>query len=169
MERKRTLREINGEILELTEELIDAQDSAEETAIIESLDALAIERDKKLDNIAYVRLQMKSDVKAIDAEIKRLQARKHATENAGKRLDGYVMEELRRAGMKRHRGKLANLTISKSPMCCVITNADAIPAAFVEERTEVVIKKKDAIAYHRDTNEDVTGLKFVQSEHLRIK
>lgn len=157
MERKRTLRQINGEILELTEELIDAQDSAEETALIEALDALAIERNQKLDNIAYVRLQMKSDVKAIDAEIKRLQARKQATENAGKRLDGYVMEELRRAGIKRHKGQLANLTITPSPMCCVITNADAIPDAFIEERREVVIKKQAAIQYHRDTHEAVTG------------
>ena len=166
---KRTLRQINGEILELTEELIDARDSAEQTAIIEALDALALERNQKLDNIAYVRLQMKSDVKAIDAEIKRLQSRKLATENAGKRLDGYVMEELRRAGIKRHKGNLANLTISKSPMCCIITDPTAIPAAFVETRTEVVIKRAEAIKYHRDTHEDVTGLKFVQSEHLRIK
>ena len=166
---KRTLRQINAQILELTEALIDAHDAAEATAILEAIDALALQRTQKLDNIAYVRLQMKSDVKAIDAEIKRLQARKHATENAGKRLDGYVMEELRRAGIKRHKGKLANLTISKSPMCCIVTDADAIPAAFVEERTEVVIKKQAAIQYHRDTHEDVTGLKFVQSEHLRIK
>ena len=112
---------------------------------------------------------MKSDVKAIDAEIKRLQARKHATENAGKRLDFYVMEELRRAGLKRHTGKLANLTITKSPMCCIVTDETAIPDVFVEERREVVIKKQDAIKYHRDTLEDVTGLKFVQGEHLRIK
>ena len=167
---KRTLRQINAQILDLTEELIDAQDSAEETeTIIEAIDALAIERDKKLDNIAYVRLQMKSDVKAIDAEIKRLQARKHATENAGRRLDGYVMEELRRAGIKRHKGKLANLTITKSPMCAIVLNIDDVPDAFVEERREVVIKKAEAITYHRDTHEDVTGLKFVQGEHLRIK
>lgn len=166
---KRTLREINQEILDLTDELIDAQDAAEATAIIEAIDALAIERDKKLDNIAYVRLQMKSDVKAIDAEIKRLQARKHATENAGKRLDGYVMEELRRAGIKRHRGKLANLTITKSPMCCIVLNADDIPDTFKETRTEIVIKKSDAIKYFRDTQQDVSGLKFHQGEHLRIK
>ena len=166
---KRTLRQINAQILDLTEELIDAHDAAEATAILEAIDALAIERTQKLDNIAYVRLQMKSDVKAIDAEIKRLQARKQATENAGKRLDGYVMEELRKAGIKRHKGQLANLTITQSPTCCIVIDATAIPDAFIEERREVVIKKQAAIQYHRDTHEAVTGLKFVQSEHLRIK
>jgi hypothetical protein len=166
---KKTLRQINAEILDLTDELIDAQDSAEENAIIEALDALALERDKKLDNIAYVRLQMKSDVKAIDAEIKRLQARKHATENAGRRLDGYVMEELKRAGIKRHKGKLANLTISKSPMCAIVTNMDDIPDCFKETRTETVVKKSDAIKYFRETQQAVSGLKFIQGEHIRIK
>ena len=169
MEKKRTLREINAEILDLTDELIDAHDAEEQKAIIQAIAALQIERDKKLDNIAYVRLQMKSDVKAIDAEIKRLQARKIATENAGRRLDDYVMEELRRAGIKRHKGKFANLTISKSPLACVVTDPTAIPDIFMETRTEHFIKKSEAIKYHRDTEEQVTGLKFVQSEHLRIK
>lgn len=169
MEKKRTLRQINAEILDLTDELIDAYEPEEQTAIIHAIDALEMERDKKLENIAHVRLQMKSDVKAIDAEIKRLQARKFATENAGKRLDDYVMEELKKAGIKRHKGKLANLTIAKSPLACVVTDPDAIPDAFIETRTEHFIKKKEAIQYHRDTHENVTGLKFVQSEHLRIK
>ena len=166
--RKKTLRQINAQILDLTEELIDAQDSAEADAIIEALDALALERNKKLDNIAYVRLQQKSDVKAIDTEIKRLQARKTAIENAGKRLDLYVMVELKNAGLKSHRGKLANLTISKSPMCAIVLNEADVPESFKETRTETVIKKSDAIKYFRETQQDVSGLKFHQGEHIRI-
>ena len=165
---KRTLRQINAEIMNLTEELIDAQDAAEETAIIEALDALALQRNQKLDNIAYVRLQMKSDVKAIDAEIKRLQARKHATENAGKRLDGYVMEELRRAGKRSHKGKLANLTIAKSPVSCEVIDANAIPEAYREERTEVKILRSEAIRHYRETGEILSGMRFYQNDHLRI-
>lgn len=166
---KRTLRDINAEILLLTEDLIDAEDSATENAILESLDALALAREQKLENIAYVRLEMKSDVKAIDAEIKRLQARKKATENAGKRLDAYVMVEMQGAGIKRHEGKLATLTIAKSPVSCEIADMDAIPDAFREEVVEVKILKSDAIRHYNQTGEIVNGLHFYQNDHLRIK
>ena len=117
---RKTLRDITAEILELTAELIDATDAAEETAIIEALDALAIQRKQKLDNIAYVRLQMNSDIKSIDDEIKRLQARKKATENAARRLDGYVIVEMQRTGKRKHEGKYATLTIAKSPVSCEV-------------------------------------------------
>jgi len=166
---KQTLREINAEILDLTEELTDAADVTEQTAIIEALDALALQREQKLENIAYVRLQQKSDIKAIDAEIKRLQARKCAVENAGCRLDGYVMEELKKAGIKRHKGELANLTVAKSPVGCEIVDAEAIPEQFTEERVEVKILKSEAIQHYKTTGENIGGMRFYQNEHLRIK
>lgn len=164
-----TLREINAQIDALIQALIDAEDEAEETAILEALDALVLQRDQKLDNIAYVRLQMKSDVKSIDAEIKRLQARKQATENAGKCLDGYVMVELQRAGTRKHEGKYASLTIAKSPVSCEVVNPDVIPDAFTETVTEVKILKSEAIRHYRQTGELIDGLRFYQNEHIRIK
>ena len=162
-----TLREINAQILDLTDELIDAEDETEETAILEALDALAVARDQKLDNIAYVRLQMKSDVKSLDAEIKRLQARKQATENAGKRLDGYVLVELQRTGKRKHEGKYASLSIAKSPVGCEVVNPQVIPAEFTV--TETKILKSEAIRHYKNTGEIIDGMHFYQNEHVRIK
>lgn len=164
-----TLREINAQILELTDALIDAADESEETAILEALDALSLQREQKLENIAYVRLQLKSYVKAIAAEIKRLQARKQAMENAGKRLDGYVMVELQRAGKRKHEGTYASLTIAKSPVSCEVINPDMIPDAFTKTETVTKINKADAIRHYKSTGEIIDGLRFYQNEHLRIK
>ena len=166
---KRTLREINTEIVDLTEELVDAEDAAEETAIVEALDALALQREQKLENIAYVRLEQKSDVKAIDAEIKRLQARKKSIENAGVRLDAYVVSEMAQAGIRSHKGKLANLTIAKSPVSCEVIDPDVIPEEFTEIVTETKIKKSDAVRHYKETGEILPGMRFFQNEHLRIK
>lgn len=166
---RKTLREINQQILSLTAELIDAEDETEETAILSALDALALQREQKLDNIAYVRLQMKSDVKSIDEEIKRLQARKKATENAGKRLDGYVMVEMQQAGVKKHDGHFASMTIAKSPVSCEVIDVDAVPEAFTETVTETKINKADAIRHYKSTGEIIDGMRFYQNEHVRIK
>ena len=166
---RKTLHQINAEILNLTDELIDAVDEAEEMAILEALDALAIKREQKLENIAHVRLQMKSDVNAIDAEIKRLQARKNATENAARRLDGYVIVEMQRAGKRKHEGKLASLTIAKSPVSCQVIDPDVIPDAFTETVTETKINKADAIRHYKQTGEIIDGFRFYQNEHVRIK
>lgn len=166
---RRTLREINVQILDLTEELIDASDTAEETAILEALDALAQSRESKLEHIAYVRLEMKADTKAIDDEIKRLQGRKRATENAARSLDGYVMSEMRASGIRKHEGKLASLTIAKSPVSCEIVNPEVIPDEFTESVTEVKIKKSDAIRHYKSTGEIIDGMHFYQNEHVRIK
>lgn len=166
---KKTLRNINADIQDLTEELIDAEDDVEKTAILESLDALGLQREQKLENIAYVRLQMKADAKAIDEEIKRLQARKTATENAGRRLDNYVIHEMQEAGIKSHKGQLTNLTVSKSPVSCEIVDENAIPENFTEEVTQLKILKSDAIRHYKETGEIISGMRFYQNDHLRIK
>lgn len=166
---QRTLHQINQEIMNLTQELIDTEDEAEQNAIIEALDALALQQEQKLENIAYVRLQMKADNKAIDEEIKRLQARKNATENAGKRLDGYVMTELQHAGIRKHEGKLASLTIAMSPVSCEIVDPELIPEEWTETVTETKIKKSEAIRHYKQTGEILPGMQFRQNEHLRIK
>lgn len=166
---RKTLREINTEILELSEELVDAIDDAERTAIIEAIDALAIKRNEKLESIAHVRIQQKSDVIAIDAEIKRLCRRKQAIENAGKSLDIYTLTEMKTAGIKRYQGKLASITVAKSTMAAIVLNESDIPEPFIEVKTERIIKKADAIRYHKESGNPVAGFKFHQGEHLRIK
>lgn len=165
-----TLHQINAEIAALSEELIDsADDETEQTAIMHALDALALQREQKLENIAYVRIQMKADITAIDAEIKRLQARKRATENAAGRLDEYVMSEMKHAGITKYKGKLANITVAKSPVSCEIVDDTAVPDEYREVETTVKFLRSDAIRHYKQTGEILPGMKFYQNEHLRIQ
>jgi hypothetical protein len=53
-------------------------------------------------------------------------------------------------------------------MCAIVLNEADVPESFKETRTETVIKKSDAIKYFRETQQDVSGLKFHQGEHIRI-
>lgn len=166
---KITLREINENIRELTDEITDTQDPNEVDAIIQELDALALQREQKLENIAYVRLEQKSMCKTIDEEIKRLQGRKKAIESSGNRLDRYVLDEMSQAGIKTHKGQFASITVAKSPVSCEIIDADAIPEEFTETVTETKILKSEAIKHYKETGEILPGMAFGQKEHVRIK
>ena len=116
-----------------TQERIESEDEAEETAILVSLDALALQREQQLDNIACVR----------------------ATESAGKRLDGYVLVELQAAGKRKPAGKYASRTIAKSRISCEVIADTAIRAAFTE--TETTILKSEAIRHYKSTGEIIDG------------
>lgn len=166
---KRTLRDISTDILELTDQLADAQDSTEVDALMQELESLELQREAKLENIAYVRIQQKSDAKAIDAEIKRLQARKKALDAAGNRLDIYVLDQMSRAGIKTHKGHLASITVAKSPVSCEVIDLEAIPEEYIETVTETRILRSQAIKHYKETGEILPGFKFGQKEHVRIK
>lgn len=166
---KITLRHINENIRELTDALADAADSAEVDALMKELDALSLQREQKLENIAYVRLEQKSLCQTIDAEIKRLEARKKAIASAGKRLDLYVLDEMSRAGLKTHKGPLASITVAKSPVSCEIIDEAAVPAAYLKTETVTKILKADAIRHYKETGEILPGMAFGQRDHVRIK
>lgn len=167
----KTFREINAEIEKLITDLegLGSEQSEEETAILEALDSLAVERSEKLESIAYVRIQQKSDLKAIDEEIKRLQSRKKSIESAGRRLDGYCITCMSEAGIKRHKGKLASLTVAKSPLSAEVVNTEAVPDDYKESVTTEKILKAEAIQHFSQTGEIVEGFSIVQKEHLRIR
>lgn len=166
---KHTLREINNEIRNLVEELEDAEDEAEQNAILKELDALDTKHHEKMNSIASVRLNQKAQCKTIDEEIKRLQQRKKSIINAGERIDNYVLLEMKSRGIKSYKGDLASITRAKSPTSCRVTNGDAIPEEFTEEVVEVKILKKDIITHFKNTGEILPGVEMVQGEHIRIR
>lgn len=167
----KSFREINTQIADLITDLegLEAGQTEEETALLEALDSLAIERSEKLESIAYVRIQQKSDTKAIDDEIKRLQSRKKNIESAGRRLDQYCITCMSEAGIKKHTGKLASLTVAKSPLSAEVVNIDAVPVEYKEEVTTEKILKSEAIQHFKNTGEIVDGFSILQREHLRVK
>ena len=167
MDRKRTLREINNDILELTDAALDA-DCTEE--LESGLSNLEIERDEKIENIAYLRLEQKAEVQALDDEIRRLQSRKRAIENQGRWLDSYCVAEMLRAGIKLVVGKFVKLAVRKSPVS--FTHADDITELdpeFVTEEITYKVSKSDVARHFKATGEIPRGFEIVDNKHhIRI-
>jgi len=78
------------------QELVDPETG--EIADYEAFEALDMERNRKLENMACWIKNMKADVDGIAAEVKALQARKTAIAKRAERIAGYLQEAL--AGQK---------------------------------------------------------------------
>ena len=78
------------------QELVDPKTG--EIADYEAFEALDMERNRKLENMACWIKNMKADMDGIATEVKALQARKKVIENRTKRITAYLQEAL--AGQK---------------------------------------------------------------------
>lgn len=78
------------------QELVDPETG--EIADYEAFEALDMERNRKLENMACWIKNMKADMDGIATEVKVLQARKKVIENRTKRITAYLQEAL--AGQK---------------------------------------------------------------------
>lgn len=87
-----TLYEIDNRL----QELVDPETG--EIADYEAFEALDMERNRKLENMACWIKNMKADMDSIATEVKVLQARKKVIENRTKRITAYLQEAL--AGQK---------------------------------------------------------------------
>lgn len=90
-------KEKKQSLYDLTDELRSILFEAEEDDSIdieERLDALEIEFADKFDRIAWLIEQDKGDNEVIDAEIKRLQARKKSNTNRMERLKNYLIQNM---------------------------------------------------------------------------
>ena len=87
-----TLYDIDNQL----QELVDPETG--EIADYEAFEALDMERNRKLENMACWIKNMKADMDGIATEVKVLQARKKVIENRTKRITAYLQEAL--AGQK---------------------------------------------------------------------
>lgn len=172
-----TLREINDAIDAL---LLDTpyEDDDTEAEIQAQLAALNLKFDEKLENIGFVRLQMKADVKMLDAEIQRLIARKNGILKRGNWLDRYCIAEMLRAGIKSLKGKFLTIGRQASPVSADIPihpdtqepDISQIDGRFVEEVVTHKVHKREAIEHYKNTGEVPEGFTFIENnEHLRIR
>ncbi|MDG9671853.1 siphovirus Gp157 family protein [Hahella sp. CR1] len=130
------LYKITGKLLELQN--LDAGDDANlKQAVVDTLDAIEGEFQEKAVSVAHFIRNLEPDIKAVDTEIKRLQARKQALENRREQVIDYLRENMERTGIKRIGCPLFSIAYVQGRETAVIEEASALPDEYVDVKTEV--------------------------------
>ena len=163
------LYEIRQEIIDLinptdpeTNEPLDL----EADAVTDRIKTLDMNIDMKAQNsIAYIK-NLRSYEKALDTEIKRLQAMKKSTNNKWRGLAGFVQEVIeiadRHLNLGIHKARLQK----NSQLTVIIMDENLVPDRFVKFKKEV--KKAEIGAWHKETGEIIAGVEIVEGQHLRL-
>jgi len=121
----------------------------------------------KVDSIAGVLKSLEAVQENAKNEIDRLRAREKAAERAANRLEGYLLEVLRKRPDRTLKGKWTTFGIRTSE-ALVITNPDRVPAKW-KRVTETVDIPRDPIKRALKMGEDVPGVVLEIREHLSRK
>ncbi|MDR2833647.1 MAG: siphovirus Gp157 family protein [Streptococcaceae bacterium] len=124
--------------------------------------------EEKAVNIAHVTKIIENDNLAIDAEIKRLQAKKQANTNKVKSLKQYLQDSLVSIGERKIVTTLFTFAIQKNPPSVDITNEELIDQQYIKTEVVTKIDKKGLLADLKKGIE-VAGAAIKQSESLRIR
>lgn len=124
--------------------------------LTDCLDSIEDAIDEKASNIVKLVASLDVDVSGLDAEIKRLQARKKAVTNNQDRLREYLRYNMEVTGITKIKHTLFNITLGKPTVTAEIVDIDFLPDNYVN--TEVVIKAdKKAILKALKDGEDIPG------------
>lgn len=129
-------------LYELTEQLRGLHELVESgelppDAIQDTLDGLEGEITQKAEKIGHVVANWQSDQDAIDAEIKRLQARKKHISNAESRLKDYLRYNMEASGTTKISCPLFSITLTKPQKVVVIDNETWLNEEYIRVKREV--------------------------------
>ena len=150
------------------QELVDPETG--EIADYEAFEALDMERNRKLENMACWIKNMKADVDGIAAEVKALQARKTAIAKRAERIAGYLREAL--AGQKFETPK-CSITYRNSTAVVIGDSATVVEYLESHGHTDCVTYAEPKI----DKNElkkllndgEVPGASLEKRQNMQIK
>lgn len=152
------LYEINQSLMECidyeTGEIID----------IEKMNALMLERDEKIENIALWIKNLKSDIEAYKAEAEAFTARRKSAESKVESLTRYLSEFLDGQGFKTSKAQISfrNTTAVK-----IDENAE-LPSEYCRVVTKTDPDKK-AIKTALESGIEIEGCELVKSRSMTIK
>lgn len=159
-----TLYELNGALLQLQRMIEDGAEGLEDT-----LESIELELVEKLEGYAMVITNIQSDVDGLDAEIKRLTARKKSMENNIDRMKQAMSDALNTVeadakGVKRL--KTDKFTFSFRKSSTVEVDENKISRFYIKTKTEV---DKAAIKKILSNGGKVIGAELIENQSLQIK
>ena len=148
---------------------LQALDGLEAHEIADTLEALEGDFQIKAQSIVAVRAGMDADIKAIDAEITRLQDRKKSLQAKDASVRDYLKHNMQSSGITNIKCPLFSITLAKGRDVVVIDSEPSLPDKYVTVKTSVSPDKK-AILSALKSGEVVPGAHLEKSsESLRIK
>lgn len=164
-----SLYEINQQIEEAFAKAVDPETGEISEEAIELINALQLEKDTKIENVALWHKNTVADIKAIGDEIKALQDRKKRLESKQAWMDKYLESALN--GQKFETPKVA-ITYRKST---TVEIPDVPKFVRYYSDTEYVIEKVDyapdkaAIKEAIKAGEFIEGAALVEHQNMQIK
>lgn len=160
-----TLYELTNEYAELLDMMEDPDVDPE--VLQDTLEAIDGEIEDKADGYAKVMKTLDGDVAALDAEIKRLSAKKQTYKNNIDRIKQSLEMAMRACDKPKFKTTLFSFSIQKNPAKVVIAKGAAVPAEFYDHPEPVINKTrlKDALK----DGVVIEGVTLEQGESLRIR
>lgn len=157
-----TLYELTGAWLEVYE----MAGEVDPEVIDNTLESIEGEIEDKAEGYGKIITQLTHDADALADEIKRLQAKKKAAENAVDRMKRRLQESMDAIGTKTIQTRLFKFRIQKNPPKVVIDHPENIPAKYLIPQEPKVDTK--AIATDLKGGELYAWAHLEQGESLRI-
>lgn len=154
------LTESYRQVLEMAEELDDG-------SLKDTLDSITEDINIKAENIAKVYKELEADADKLDAEAKRLNARKQTVQNNAKNLKAYLADEMAKVGKDKIKGELFNFTIAKNPPSLDIPDETRIPRKYFIKQEPKLDRK--AVLAALKSGQKVRGAEIKQNTSLRIR
>lgn len=144
----------------------DLSDEEKQELGLQLCDAL---QNKSANIIAYYQNEM-ALLDGIDAEIKRLQEFKKATQNKVERYKDYVKSNMELLGIDKIETALGKISIAKSPISVEVVDVDKIPNQYKTIVSDIKIDKQKIKEDFKNTGEIVDGVNIITNNtNLRIK
>ena len=159
------LFEISNEYLAILQLAEDPDVDPE--VLADTMESIEADFEDKADAYAYIISTLKGDAATIDAELKRLKARKDAIEANADRLKKSLEEAMRVTGKTKFKTAMHSFGIQKNPQSVRLIEGMEVPKVYLIPQEPKVDKK--AILADLKAGKTFDFAELQQSEGLRIR
>lgn len=154
------LYQITEEDRKLNDLMLGVETEDDNDAVIELMDEISSQIQNKGTGIIKARICTDSNIKAVDEEIKRLQAIKKSMQSKQSKFNEYVLFCMDKLGIKKIETPLGIISTRKSPASLVVEDESIVPNEFIViKQTESI--DKTAIKNLMKKGESVEGCRLV--------
>ena len=145
------------------EKLAETSDEDMAQALIDTFEAIEGDFNDKAISLVTVANSISADTGAIDAEIKRLQARKKTMQNKENAMKDYLRHNMEACGISKITCPLFSITLSKPRKIALITDESKIPTDYLDIKTSVS-PMKALILKELKAGEEIPGAELGESK-----